>query len=63
MDSPTGFIPESMMNAGALIDVRAFIMNATLPGYIKREYFFAWAHTVGVRLTQADVLMVENSGS
>jgi hypothetical protein len=62
MDSPTGFIPEELMNAQSLVAVRAFIMNAALPGYIKREYFFAWARTVGVRLTQADVLMVENSG-
>ena len=61
MDSVTGFIPESMMHAACLLQVRGFIMEQALPGYVKREYFFAWARTVGVTLTQADVLLVENS--
>lgn len=61
MDSPTGFIPESMMYAEKLQEVMGFLVSQPLPGYIKREYFFAWAHSVNVRLKHEDVVAVETS--
>jgi hypothetical protein len=61
MDSPTDFIPESLMYADKLQDVMAFLVRQPLPGYIKREYFFSWARSVNVRLKYQDVVFVETS--
>lgn len=44
-----------------LQDVMSFLVSLPLPGYIKREYFFAWANTVSVRLKHTDVVAVETS--
>lgn len=61
MDSPTGVIPESMMYADRLQDVIGWLVSQPWPGYVKREYFFAWAHSVNVRLKHEDVVAVETS--
>lgn len=62
MDSPTGVIPEHLISADMRAEAIAWLTQQVWPGYVKREYLFAWARTVGVQLTQAEVVQVESSG-
>jgi hypothetical protein len=62
MDSPTGVIPEAYMTRKSRKAVIAFLIAQAFPGHIKRDYLFAWARTVGVRLAEREVTQVEQSG-
>jgi len=61
-DSPTGIIPEDLMYPEKRKAVRAWLIAQPLPGYMKRDLFFAWARTVYVRLSSKEIALVEASG-
>jgi hypothetical protein len=61
-DSPTGIIPEAMMNPYSRKQVVAWLITQPWPGHIKREVIFGWARTVGIRLLEREVDQVVASG-
>lgn len=61
-DSPTGIIPETMMNPKSRKQVVAWLITQPWPGHIKRDVLFGWARTVGIRLLEREVQQVVSSG-
>lgn len=62
MDSVTGIMPEALIKRNARKDARAWIIAQPWPDYVKRQAMFAWARTVGVRMTAKEMDMVIASG-
>lgn len=62
MDSPTGIIPEEYMFREMRRAVRAWLIAQPYPAEVKRDLLFAWARTVGVKISEKEVIAVQQSG-
>jgi hypothetical protein len=62
MDSPTGIIPDELIDARKLQEVIAWLVAQPLPGGRKRSLLQGWAMWTGVRLHAWQYSKVEKSG-
>ncbi len=62
MASPTGVIPELLMDPSKKREVIDFLRAAPAEARLKRSLLLGWAQTVGIRLRQRDYDAVEKSG-
>lgn len=62
MESPTGLIPEQMMNAGAKPQVLDFLRAQPWPGDFKRQVLAGWGNVVRSPIMLADSNSVAASG-
>jgi hypothetical protein len=62
MASPTGVIPELLMNPSRKREVIDFLKAAPAEARLKKALLLGWAQTVGVRLQARDFREVEVSG-
>jgi len=63
MESPTGIIPEALMDPSKKNDVVRFLLAQPLPGKLKSELFAGWAVTVGMRVRGSEVDSLKASGT
>ncbi|HWY55739.1 MAG TPA: hypothetical protein VNZ03_14825 [Terriglobales bacterium] len=62
MESPTGLIPEALMNAGMKKQVLDYLLAQAWPGDFKRQVLAGWGKVVGNAITLADSNSVAASG-
>ncbi len=62
MESPTGLIPESLMDAGSKRQVLDFLLAQTWPGDFKQQVLAGWGNVTGSTITAADRNSVAASG-
>jgi hypothetical protein len=61
-ESPTGIIPEELMQQSKKAEVIAWLQKIPLESKRKRDLFLGWAITVGVKLNRADYAKVTPTG-
>lgn len=62
MESPTGVIPEEMMDRRRKGDVIRLLQSLPLTGDLKRRYLEGWKMTVGASVSALDYQKVERTG-
>ncbi|MGH9402856.1 MAG: hypothetical protein ACRD2P_12200 [Terriglobia bacterium] len=62
MISPTGIIPEELMDPARKADVLRWLTAQPYEGNFKRRLLEGWALTVGIRVRGVEFSMVEASG-
>lgn len=62
MISPTGIIPEELMDPSRKVDVINWLLAQPYEGNFKRRLLEGWAITVGLRVRGRDFQLVEASG-
>lgn len=60
--SPTGIIPEELIQPGKRVEVIAWLTAQPLQGLLKVRLLKGWARTVGARLTSPELQTVHDSG-
>jgi hypothetical protein len=60
--SPTGIIPESMMNPGSKAEVIAFLSQIPVEGGTKVDLLVGWARMVGVSVNASQRDQVRQTG-
>ena len=60
--SPTGIVPEALMNPGSKREVMAFLATLPVEGGVKVDLLVGWARMVGVSVNAAQRDMVRNTG-
>jgi hypothetical protein len=62
MESPTGIIPERLMDAGAKRQVLDFLLAQPWPGDFKLQVLYGWGIVVGNMISASDAHIVHASG-
>jgi hypothetical protein len=62
LDSPTGFVPESLMYPQKLGEVMDLLKRTPGPSDAKLEILVGWAKEVGVKLSASQKDAVRDSG-
>jgi hypothetical protein len=62
MESPTGIIPEGLMDAGMKRRVLDLLMAQPWPGDFKLQVLYGWGIVTGNTITASDATIVHASG-
>lgn len=62
MESPTGLIPEELMNAGMKKQALDFLRAQPWTGGFKVQVLYGWGQVVGNTITLADAMSIHASG-
>lgn len=61
--SPTGIIPESLMDWHKKRETINWLLAQPYPGFLKRRLMEGWAMAVGSRVRERDYQLLEASGA
>ena len=61
--SPTGIIPEELMDWHKKQEVINWLLASAYPGFMKRRLLEGWCMAVGLRARARDYALVEASGA
>lgn len=62
MESPTGLVPEELMNAGMKRGALDFLLAQAWPGDFKLQVLYGWGKVTGSAISAADAATVAASG-